>query len=132
VSRENVEIMEAALEAFNRRDGDAFGALLDCEAEIIPVRAELDGTTFRGSRAGAEYCAVAEATWIDLRWDVDEVRDGNDWVLALGRIRGTGRESGVAINTRGGWVARFHAGRITHFQTHSDRAKALEAVGLSV
>ena len=32
----NVEIMRAALDAFNRRDGKAFGALLDKDAEIVP------------------------------------------------------------------------------------------------
>jgi ketosteroid isomerase-like protein len=130
VSQENVEIMEAALAAFNRRDGDAFGVLLDREAEIIPARAALDGTIFRGVDAAKRYCAVADATWEHLRWDVEEVRDADDWVLALGCIRGTGRESGVAIDVRGGWVARFRAGRMTHFQTHSDRHEALKAVGL--
>ena len=64
------------------------------------------------------------------RWRVDEFRDGEDWVLALGRIQGRGRDSGVAIDSNGGWVARFRAGLITNFQTHTSRAEALKAVGL--
>ena len=48
MSDENVEIMRAAIEAFNRRDGEGFGALLARDAEIVPVRAALEGTVYRG------------------------------------------------------------------------------------
>jgi ketosteroid isomerase-like protein len=130
VSQKNVEVMRRALHAFNKRDGDTFGVLLAENAEIIPVRAALEGVTFRGGAAGAQYLAAADETWDDLQWEVDEIRDGDDWVLALGRIRGKGRDSGVAIDTRAGWVACFHAGLITRFETHSDYGKALKAVGL--
>jgi hypothetical protein len=44
MSQENVEAVRAAMEAFNRRDGEAFGALLSEDAEIVPVRARLEGT----------------------------------------------------------------------------------------
>jgi ketosteroid isomerase-like protein len=51
-------------------------------------------------------------------------------VIALGRIRGQGRDSGAAIDSRAGWVAHFSGGRITRFQTYADRTDALKAVGL--
>lgn len=65
-----------------------------------------------------------------LRWEVEEVRDGDDWVLALGRIRGRGRGSGVDVGAHGGWLATFRDGVITHFQTFPERGHALEAAGL--
>jgi ketosteroid isomerase-like protein len=130
MSQENVETMRAALAAFGRRDGKAFGALLDKDAEIVPVRAALEGIVYRGPAAGMEYCAAVDASWEDLTWEIEDVRHGEDWVLALGRIRGRGRDSGANIDARGGWVARFRAGLITNFQTHSNRAAALKAVGL--
>jgi ketosteroid isomerase-like protein len=70
-------------------------------------------------------------SWDNLVWEIEGIRDGGDWVLALGRIRGEGRSSGVAIDARAGWVARFSDGRVTSFHTYPDRAEALEAVGLS-
>jgi ketosteroid isomerase-like protein len=48
MSRENVEIVRAALDAFNRRDREGFGAILAEDAEIVPVRAALEGTVYRG------------------------------------------------------------------------------------
>ena len=131
MSQENVEIMRAVLEAFNRRDAEGFGALLDNDAEIVPVRAALEGTVYRGPDAAAQYCAAVDESWDNLEWEVQEIRDGGDWVLALGRIRGGGRGSGVAIDARAGWVARFHDGLVTTFHTYADRGQALEAVGLS-
>src|SRR5437588_7095164 len=110
MSQENVEAMRLAMEAFNRRDGEGFGALLAREVEIVPVRAALEGTVYRGPDAAAQYCAAVDESWENLGWEVEEIRDGGDWVLALGRIRGGGRTSGVAIDARAGWVARFHEG----------------------
>jgi ketosteroid isomerase-like protein len=46
--QENVEALEAALRAFNRRDGAGFDALLAADAEIVPVRAPAEGTVHRG------------------------------------------------------------------------------------
>jgi ketosteroid isomerase-like protein len=130
MSQDNVATMRAAIDAFNRRDGEALGTLLASDAEIVPVRAAVEGTVYRGPDAGVQYCAAVDESWENLTWEVEDIRDGGRWVLALGHIRGGGRGSGAAIDARAGWVARFHEGLITSFQTYADRDKALEAVGL--
>jgi ketosteroid isomerase-like protein len=130
MSQENVEVVLSAIEAFNRRDGEGFGAFLAEDAEIVPVRAALEGTVYRGHDAGAEYCAAVAASWNDLRWEVEEVRDDEDWVLALGLIHGSGRGSGATIDARGAWLAYLRDGKLTRFRTYPDRLEALKAVGL--
>ena len=131
MSKENVETMRAAMEAFNRRDAKGFGAFLAVDAEIVPVRAALEGTVYRGPDAAAQYCAAVDESWENLRWEIEEMRDGGSWVLALGRIRGGGRGSGAAIDAMAGWVAHFRDGVVRSFHTYAERGKALEAVGLS-
>ena|SRR5437016_5126879 len=131
MSQENVEAMRVAMGAFSRRDVDAFGAFFADDAEIVPVRAALEGTVYRGPDAAAQYCAAVDETWENLTWEIEDMRDGGNWVLALGRIRGEGRGSGVGIDSRAGWVARFSDGLATSFHTYADRAEALEALGLS-
>jgi ketosteroid isomerase-like protein len=130
MSATNVKIMQTAVEAFNRRDGEAFGELLTPDAEIVPVRAALEGTVFRGPDAASQYCAAVDESWENLRWEVEEIRDEDDWVLALGQIRGRGRGSGAALDVRAGWVARFRDGAIANFHTYAERSEALKAVGL--
>jgi ketosteroid isomerase-like protein len=126
----DVDIMRAALAAFNRRDGAGFDALLDQNAEIVPVRAALEGVTFRGPDAASQYCAAVGESWEELRWEVEEIRDLGGRVIALGHIQGRGRDSGAGIDATAAWVADLHDGLIRRFQTYSDRAEALEAVGL--
>jgi ketosteroid isomerase-like protein len=131
MSQENVEVMRAAMEAFNRRDRDGFGAHLAEDVVIVPVRSAVEGTVYQGPDAAAQYCAAVEDSWHNLEWDIEQIHDGGDWVLAIGRIRGEGRDSGATIDARGGWVARFHGSLITNFHTYADRGEALAAVGLS-
>jgi ketosteroid isomerase-like protein len=130
VSQENVELVRAALQAFNRRDGAGFDALLASEAEIIPVRAAIEDVSYRGADAGSQYCVAVDQRWENLRWELEDIRDGDDWVLGLGHIRGRGRDSGAVIDATGAWVAELRAGQIIRFQTFSDRDAALKAVGL--
>jgi ketosteroid isomerase-like protein len=61
---------------------------------------------------------------------VEEIQDGGEWVLALGRISGRGRGRGAVIDARAGWVAQFREGLVTNFHTYADRTEPLEAVGL--
>ena len=56
MSQENVERMRGAMVAFNQRDGAALDGFLATDAEIVPVRAALEGTTYRGRDAGTQYC----------------------------------------------------------------------------
>jgi ketosteroid isomerase-like protein len=131
MSQENVARLRTAVEAFNERNGTEFDQLLAPDAEIVPVRAALEGTTYRGRRAGSEYCAAVDDSWESLRWEVEEVHEAGESVLALGHIRGKGRGTGATIDTSGGWVAQFRDGLITRFQTCPSRAQALEAAGRS-
>jgi hypothetical protein len=43
MSQENVELVRRAVDAFNRRDLDAFVALTDDDVEVIPRSAALEG-----------------------------------------------------------------------------------------
>jgi ketosteroid isomerase-like protein len=127
---ENVQIVRKVMDAFNRRDAKTFAAYLAEDAKIVPMRAALEGTIYCGPDAASQYCAAVDESWDNLMWDVEEVRNGRDWVLALGRIRGRGADSGAEIDARAGWVVRFRDGLIASFHTFSDRSAALEAVGL--
>ncbi len=131
MSQKNVETMQRAMDAFNKRDGNAFDCLLADDAVIMPVRASLEGTTYSGHDAGTQYCSAVAKSWHGLRWRVEEMREGDGWVLALGRIRSRGRDSGAMIDARAGWLAHFREGRITRFQTFTSRENALKAAGLS-
>jgi ketosteroid isomerase-like protein len=132
MSSENVESMRAVAEAFNRRDVEGLERLLAEDAEIVPIRAALEsGTVYRGPDAAAQWYAAVDASWDELRVEVEDVRDGGDRVLAFGRIRGRGRGSGATIDVQSASVAHFRDGLITRLQHYSNRAEAAEAAELA-
>ena len=130
-SSRNVRTLRAAIDAFNRRDGECFDGFLADGARIFPARASLEGTVYTGPGAASRYVAEVDSIWEGLTFESEEIVDGGDWVVALGWMRGRARKSGAVIEVTAGWVAHFRDGLVTSFHTHGDRAKALEAVGIA-
>jgi ketosteroid isomerase-like protein len=131
MSEENVDSMRAVIEAFNRRDVEALKALLAADAEIVPIRAAMEGTVYRGPDAAEQWFAAIDESWEELQVEIEQARDGGDRVLGLGRIRGRGRESGAPIDVEAASVAYIRGWLITVLHNYTNRAEALEAAGLS-
>jgi uncharacterized protein (TIGR02246 family) len=135
MSRENVEVVQRWAEAFNRRDLDAFLELMDPDVEMVPILARIEGTegnTYRGREAVRQWIADLDRDWAEFRTDPQEFRDLGDVVLTLGTWHARGRTSDVVLDSQpGAWVTRLRDGRVVRHETFTDRAEALEAVGLS-
>jgi len=127
----NIEIAGRASDAFNRRDAAAFKELFAPDAEIVPMRAAMEGTVYRGPDAAERFFAESDETWRTLSVEVDELEDLGDLVLASGVLRGRGRSSGAEVGRRLAWVVRIREGLITSFRTYLDPAQAREDAGLS-
>ena len=117
-------------EYFNSGDREAFGGLFAPDAEIIPLRAALEGTVYRGPSSAADFWADTDESWETIGFDPDEIRDLGDRVLLIGRLRAKGRQTGVEVDSRMGLIATFANGKVTRFQTYATVAEALEAAGL--
>jgi ketosteroid isomerase-like protein len=114
MSQENVELFRRALEAFNRRDLDTLLEQLDPEAEWHPgVAASLGGeaTTFRGHEEVRQGLQDLVDAFEDLQLEVSEMRDLGDRVLAMGRLRAHGTESGVEIESPWAYLVEYRAAR---------------------
>ena len=58
------------------------------------------------------------------------MKEHGDQVLALIRVRGRGRASGVEFDIRAATLWTFRGGRLIRGQVFPEREKALEAAGL--
>jgi ketosteroid isomerase-like protein len=79
--------------------------------------------------------AFLDAEWL-AGWDsheagVDEVIDAGDRVVVFWWQRRTGRGSGVPVELNSAQVWTVRDGKVTRIDNYTDRAEALEAVGLS-
>jgi ketosteroid isomerase-like protein len=130
MSQQNVEVARAALDARNRGDLEAWLSLWDEEAEFYPLRAELEGSGYHGHQGLRRFTADNAEDWEGVRFEVDEIRDAVEQVVAVGRTRTRGRASGVEFDVPIGMVGIVRDGRLAYFRFFSNPAEALEAAGL--
>jgi ketosteroid isomerase-like protein len=133
MSQENVEAFKRGLEAGNRHDFDAMLEELDPAVEWHPaVKAMLEGeaTVFRGREEVRKGFQDLVEAFDDLRFDASEFRDLGDELLAFGRVRAHGTESGVEIDSPLAWLVRSKNGKAIWVGSYLDPKEALEAAGL--
>jgi ketosteroid isomerase-like protein len=133
MSRENVEALKRAVEAATRRDVEALLQELHPEVEwhsgiLMPLRGE--ATVYRGHECVPEMFRDFYDVFSDIRVDLSEVRDLGDRVVAIGRIRTRGKESGVETESPWGYVAEFEDGKAISIRTYLDPEEALAAARL--
>src|SRR5438270_4696279 len=136
MSKENVELVERSIDAFNRAfnrgDPEGFLEFVTPDIEWLPVMGAMDRDgSFRG-RTGAEaYFDVLRGAWDDLAFaPADEVRDLGEKTLMVGRLQGRGRGSGVAVDTPIAVIYDHRGGQISRLHSFYHPAEALKAVGL--
>ena len=76
MSQANVEIAKEAIDAFNRRDVDAFMEFTTSDFELFPALAgAVEGGSFRGREGMEAYFEASKDTWEELRLIAEEIRD---------------------------------------------------------
>jgi ketosteroid isomerase-like protein len=132
VSHENVELVEAALDAWNMRNVRAFTDHMAEDVVWIEVAGRPEGplTERHGRdrlRRGLE--SLLEA-WESYHLDVERVLDAGDRVLAIVREIARGRASGVEVDGRWGYLITVQDGEIARVEAYRDADRALEVAGL--
>ena len=72
---------------------------------------------------------VGEA-WAEFRLDPEEFHEVGDQVVVLVRARGTGRGSGLQVDSEAAAVCQVRDGKLASFRIEPDREAALRSVGL--
>jgi ketosteroid isomerase-like protein len=130
VIERHVETIRKGLDAFNRRDVPGIMEACDPDAEFVPLRAVLEGMTYRGEAGIRRFLADSMEDWSELRIEPEEFREAGDCVLVLGRFQARGRASGVEVDAPAAWVCDMRAGKLVRLRTFSDQAEARAAAGL--
>ena len=131
MSQENVEAWERAIQAFNDRDFERLVAEFAPGIEFRPLMTGMTGQPYRGREGVREWLDAIDADWETFVTTVDRIEDHDEFVLAVGRLQGRGRASGVEVTRPSAYLARFENGKVVWWQTFATREEALEAAGLS-
>jgi uncharacterized protein len=127
----NVEVVERLIKAFEERDQEAAFAELDPEVELLPIRAQLEGTSYRGHDGYRRLVADFDEDWEDLRLLPERIRESGDRVVVSGRMVASGRASGIELDIPLALLYELRNGKVVRLESFSDPDEALEAIGLS-
>ena len=130
MSQENVEILKASFDAYNRRDWDAWlqhaarGFEMDMSRAVGPVSGILTLDQLRqGQLDFAEY-------WESVRIEPQEFIEAGDLVVVPWAMNGTGRD-GIELVARATFVWTIRDGAIERVSLYQSRQDALVDLGLS-
>ena len=130
MSQENVEIVRAAIDAFNRGDVDAAFKDVIPDFEYDQSRAVgIDRGVFNLEQFRSLLTTFTDS-WESFTIDADELIDaGEDVVMPFTNVA-RGRD-GIEVQARGIWVWTIRDGSIVRACLYQDRQEALEAAGVS-
>jgi ketosteroid isomerase-like protein len=115
------------VEWFNARDSEAAQAHSTEDVEVVPLRAAMEGTSYRGPRAYAAFLADSEESWDQLRFEADEVRELGERVVVIGQLTGRARLTGAEVGTRLAMLYEFAGDKVSAARTFANVEEALEA-----
>ncbi len=132
MSQENVELVREALDAFNRRDLDAFLERIAPDVEFVPLQAEMEGGgAYKGHDGVRRWWENLLSVFPDFRVSAEQIRDRGDMTVVRLRLRGQGKESDAPMDQTDWQAARWRNRKIIWWRTFRSEAEAREAAGLS-
>ena len=133
MSEENVEIVRRVSDAYNRRDVGAMLDELHPEVEWYPwLQLQLGGqaTVYRGHQGVRKGVQELEEVFSEIQAEQTEIRDLDERVVAIGHLRGRGKESGAITESAIAWIVEFKGGKVIRVREFLDPEQALSAAGV--
>jgi ketosteroid isomerase-like protein len=131
MSANDLETIRAGVAALNRGDVEGIAETLAPDVELVPLRAMLDGSVYRGHEGVRRWLADMEEDWTRFELGLDDLRElspGRVLVQATMRLRG---RSGVALDSQAAWLCDLADGQVKRIQFFTDADAALAAAALN-
>jgi ketosteroid isomerase-like protein len=132
VSQQNVEIVRRVSDAFASGDADTLFALVapEIEWDFSHVDTWLEEKIYRGYDGIGEFFGKWTEEWDDYRFEVQDILDAGDRVVAIVRDEGRGKSSGIKLERQHAEVWTIRDGKVIRIEPYDHKAEALAAVGL--
>jgi ketosteroid isomerase-like protein len=126
MTQENVVLVRRLLECFIA--GEVLWDALD-EAVEIHDHDILDAGEYRGHAGVMRWVEDWGAGLPVVSFDLQELIDAGDVVVAVILLKARGRDSSVDVERQDAIVYQLRNGRVTRFDYYNSRQQALDAVG---
>ncbi len=134
MSQENVEVVRRLFDAIGRADSETVLALYDSDCEWDTTRTPLPrligGGTFKGHDALRSFFRERADAYQIIEDRLEELIDAGEDVISVVTVQGTGRTTGIEVETRMAGVWTIRDSKIVRVIWFPTRDEALEAAGL--
>jgi ketosteroid isomerase-like protein len=130
MSQENVEIVKASIDAYNRGDWDAMLEAAAPDYELDWSRSMGPGRGVYGLDQVRRFFAGFAESWESVRVEPDEFIEVGDLVIVPQTARARGRD-GIEVVAHPAIVYTIRDGEIQRAVMYQGRQEALKAIGLS-
>lgn len=127
--QENLELTRRSFEAVDRRDQEAFLALMDPEVEVHSRFAAVEGA-YRGHEGVRRWWRDFLGTFSEYAIEVKELRDLGEVVVVHFAAKAEAAASGASLIDDVWMATRWRDGRCVWWQVCGSEEEALEAAGI--
>ena len=127
MSEHDVALVREAFERFAK--GEIFWEMLD-EQAVIQDHDIPDTRDYRGHDGFRRWLADWSEPWAEWSLEPTEFIDAGDRVVAVVRMRATGRGSGIEVDREDSLVYEFRDGRVIRLDYFNSRDQGVAAAGL--
>jgi ketosteroid isomerase-like protein len=127
MSQENVDVVRACLEGWNRGDFAAWERDAHPDIEFFSAMARLTegrDVAWRGTEELRQFWDEWHSVW-DLRVQLSEIRDFGETVVAFGTQTARGKASGAEVETSGLDLAQMRTVQASLFQIRASKVTRL-------
>ena len=129
MSQENIEIVRAAIDGFNRRDWDSALTNAAPEVEVDNSRAARPNPGVYGLDQVRAYWDDVTDIWEWFRIEPHEFIEAGEYVVVSWTFHGVGRD-GIEVQSRSTWTFTLRDGAIERVCMNQEWQEALEAAGV--
>jgi uncharacterized protein len=129
VTEDEVRVLVEGYEAWNRREPDALGDLLDPEMEWQPGFGALEEGVHRGADGFREFVASWMESFDDFHIRPELLIQAGDAIVVIAHQRGRGRGSGIVLESQVVHVWTIREGVAVRWWGPRTRDEAIDALG---
>ena len=122
---ENADLVRSAYDAFDRGDIPAVLGLVGDRVEWDVTTVLPHGGSWRGREGAGEFFQGLGENWADFSVEVEQLIDGGDEVVIVGRAAGLLRDSNRAAGYTFVHIHTVQGGQIVRFREWADPDEAL-------
>jgi ketosteroid isomerase-like protein len=131
MSRADIEMLRAGYEAFNRGDWDSVFRHASPDFALRTADRVTNPGTYRGPEEARRFFEDLFEPFEEVVTEPQEFFERGDRILVLVLVRSRPRGSSAVVENRIAHLWTMRDGKAVRFQIFPERARALEAVGLS-